>query len=162
MNNKQRERKAAQARQRNKRAKAKRQNERAEVLESSRGHRHSNWHQWSFWGAIILIGVVFGFVVSALILSVAEVYGAEPKVAADCTCQGHKLYGTVQFVEAGEDLKIRYVEAFEDLKVRYVIAFADACGEWQVVEAFPDLKVRVVEAFEDLKVRFVDAFPGML
>jgi len=79
----------------------------------------------------------------------------------DCTFNGYKLYGRIQFVESFPDIKVQVVSAFPDLKVKIVDAFPDNCGEWQIVDAFPDLKVKMVNAFPDIKIQYVDAFPGM-
>lgn len=86
---------------------------------------------------------------------------AEDKVGKDCSFKGKRLWGKVQFVSSGADLKIELVTAFADLKVLKVTAFPDSCGKWQTVTAYPDLKVQVVTAYSDLKVQYVTAFPGV-
>jgi hypothetical protein len=80
----------------------------------------------------------------------------------DCTFDGFKLYGKIQFVESFPDLKVQVVESFPDLKVKIVDSFPDECGEWQIVDSFPDLKVKIVESFPDIKIKFVESFPGLL
>jgi hypothetical protein len=87
--------------------------------------------------------------------------GNNEEVDNDCTCNGFKLYGKVQFVDAFPDLKVQVVDAFPDLKVKVVDAFPDECGEWEVVDAFPDIKIQIVDAFPDIKIQYVDAFPGI-
>ncbi len=79
----------------------------------------------------------------------------------DCTCNGFKLYGKIQFVESFADIKVEVVESFPDLKVKIVNSFPDDCGEWQIVDSFPDLKVQIVESFADMKIKFVESFPGL-
>jgi hypothetical protein len=86
---------------------------------------------------------------------------AEDKVGKDCTLKGKKLWGKVQVVEIGADIKVQVVTAFPDLKVQRVTAFPDSCGKWQTVTAFPDLKVQIVTAFPDLKIQYVTSFPGV-
>ncbi len=86
---------------------------------------------------------------------------SDPKIASDCTWNGFKLYGKIQFVEHFPDIKIQIVEHFPDLKVKIVEHFPDACGKWQIVEHFPDLKVQIVEHFPDIKIKYVEHFPGI-
>jgi len=86
---------------------------------------------------------------------------AGKKVAPDCSFNGMKLYGKIQFVDAWPDIKVQSVEAFPDLKVKMVDAFPDKCGQWQSVDAFPNLRVKLVDSFPDIKIKFVGAFPGL-
>ena len=81
--------------------------------------------------------------------------------SGDCSWNGIKLYGKVQFVTSFPDVKIQYVESFPDIKVQWVTSFPDDCGEWQEVTSFPDFKVQVVTSFPDVKVQEVTSFPGM-
>ncbi len=78
----------------------------------------------------------------------------------DCSYNGIKLHGKVQFVDAFPDIKIQIVKSFPDLNVKLVSAFPDNCGEWEVVESFPDFKVKIVESFPDLKIQYVESSPG--
>jgi len=94
-----------------------------------------------------------------VLLTVAQ--AGERKVRPDCTCNGKRLYGKVQFVDSFPDLKVKVVNAFPDLKVKMVDAFPDRCGEWQSVDTFPDLKVQMVDTFPDITIQFVEAFPGL-
>jgi len=96
-----------------------------------------------------LIGVVGSFA------------SAGKKISPDCTFNGMKLYGKIQFVDSWPDIKVKSVEAFPDLKVKVVDAFPNKCGQWQSVDAFPDLKVKLVDSFPDIKIKFVQAFPGL-
>lgn len=82
-------------------------------------------------------------------------------VNPDCTFNGFKLYGKVQFVTSFPDIKIKFVESFPDIKVKIVESFPDDCGEWQIVTSFPDIKVQVVESFPDVTVKYVESFPGL-
>lgn len=79
----------------------------------------------------------------------------------DCTFDGMKLYGKIEFVNSFPDIKIQVVESFPDLKVKIVESFPDECGKWQIVNSFPDLKVQIVESFPDIKIKFVESFPGL-
>ena len=79
----------------------------------------------------------------------------------ECTFNGIRLFGELQFVESFPDLTVQVVESFPDLKVKIVDSFPDDCGEWQIVDSFPDVKVKIVESFADIKVKFVDSFPGI-
>ncbi|MBT8379259.1 MAG: hypothetical protein KJN64_08510 [Ignavibacteria bacterium] len=79
----------------------------------------------------------------------------------ECSFNGIKLYGKIQFVESFPDITIKVVESFPDLEVKIVDSFADDCGEWQIVDSFPDIKIKIVESFPDLKIKFVESFPGI-
>lgn len=79
----------------------------------------------------------------------------------ECSFNGIKLNGKIQFVESFPDLTVQVVESFPDLKVKIVDSFPDDCGEWQIVDSFPDIKVKIVESFADIKVKFVESFPGI-
>lgn len=79
----------------------------------------------------------------------------------DCTWNSFKLYGNIQFVETGEDIRVSIVDSFPDLEVKIVDSFPDECGEWKIVDSFPDLKVKIVGSFPDLKIKFVESFPGL-
>lgn len=101
--------------------------------------------------ALLFLVSLFGF--SSL--------AARNPVGADCTYNGKKLYGKIQFVQNFADIKIKVVRNFPDLKVKFVDNFADRCGEWTVVENFPDLKVQIVENFPDIEVQYVENWPGL-
>jgi len=79
----------------------------------------------------------------------------------ECTFNGIRLFGKIQFVESFPDLTVKVVESFPDLEVKIVNSFPDECGEWQIVDSFPDLKVKIVESFADIKIKFVESFPGI-
>ena len=79
----------------------------------------------------------------------------------DCTFNGLKLYGKIQFVDSFPDIKVQIVNSFPDLEVKIVDSFPDNCGEWQIVDSFPDLKVQIVDSFADLKIKYVESFPGI-
>lgn len=103
------------------------------------------------------------FLLSALLLSAALLPGpaAAGKVNPDCTWNGHRLYGKVEFVKVGADVKVEFVPIGQDLKVEFVNAFPNRCGQWQVVNAFPDLRVEIVNIGADLRVEVVNNFPGL-
>jgi hypothetical protein len=79
----------------------------------------------------------------------------------ECSFNGIKLHGKIQFVESFPDITIKVVESFPDLKVKIVDSFPDDCGEWQIVDSFPDIKIKIVESFPDLEIKFVESFPGI-
>jgi hypothetical protein len=79
----------------------------------------------------------------------------------ECSFNGMKLYGKIQFVESFPDITIKVVESFPDLEVKIVESFPDECGEWQIVDSFPDLKIKIVESFPDIEIKFVESFPGI-
>ena len=79
----------------------------------------------------------------------------------ECSFNGIKLNGKIQFVESFPDLTVQVVESFPDLKVKIVDSFPDDCGEWQIVDSFPDIKIKIVESFPDIKIKFVESFPGI-
>ncbi|MEI8270114.1 MAG: hypothetical protein WCG45_01980 [bacterium] len=85
----------------------------------------------------------------------------DSQVKADCTWNGHKLYGKITYVNDFPDIKIKIVDNFPDLKVQLVDNFPNSCGKWQIVDNLPDLKVKIVTDFPDIKVKFVNDFPGI-
>ena len=66
----------------------------------------------------------------------------------ECSFNGIKLNGKIQFVESFPDLTVQVVESFPDLKVK-------------IVDSFPDIKIKIVESFADIKIKFVESFPGI-
>jgi len=82
-------------------------------------------------------------------------------VGSDCTFNGKKLYGKVQFVTSFPDIKVQIVDSFPDLKVQKVSSFPDSCGKWEEVSSFPDIKVQIVDSFPDIKIQYVTSFPGV-
>ncbi len=96
-----------------------------------------------------------------VMLIASTALAGDSKMGAGCSFNGKRLYGKVQKVNGGADVKVQAVTAFPDLKVQLVTAFPDACGKWEYVTAFPDFTVELVTAFPDIKVEFVTAFPGI-
>lgn len=86
---------------------------------------------------------------------------AVPFPAAACEWKGKKLFGTVQFVTSGADLKIQYVDSYADINVQMVKSNPSSCGQWQEVSSGAVLKVQIVNSFPDLKVKLVTSNPGM-
>src|SRR5688500_17062625 len=82
------------------------------------------------------------------------------KQSADCSNNGDKLYGRIQFVTSFPDIKVKVVTSFPDLKVKIVENAPTKCGEWKIVNEFPDLKVQLVVSAADIKIQFVQSFPG--
>ena len=102
------------------------------------------------------------FCIGLLILSGVAIAQDKDSINKDeCTFNGIKLHGKIQFVESFPDLTVQVVESFPDLKVKIVDSFPNDCGEWQIVDSFPDVKVKIVEAFADIKIKFVESFPGI-
>jgi len=107
---------------------------------------------------------LFQFLITLLFLLSANIIYAQSEDennSGNCTHNGFKLYGKIQFVESFPDITIKVVESFPDLKVKIVNSFPHECGEWQIVDSFPDLKVKIVESFPDIKIKFVESFPGL-
>jgi len=106
---------------------------------------------------------VLSVIVVSLITSNSYLFAqSEDEINEDeCTFNGMKLYGKIQFVDSFPDMTVQVVESFPDLKVKIVNSFPDDCGEWQIVDSFPDIKVKIVESFADIKVKFVESFPGI-
>lgn len=100
------------------------------------------------------------FLIAALV-AIGSVEPAEKKIGEDCTFEGKKLYGKIQFVCSSPDIKVKSVDAFPDLKVKIVEVFPDKCGQWRIDNSFPDLRVQFVDSFPDLTVKFVETFPGL-
>ncbi len=96
-----------------------------------------------------------------LLLFVDSASATGKKVATDCTYNGKKLWGKVQFVDSFPDFKVKAVDNFPDLKVKMVNSFPDKCGLWQSVDSFPELKIQLVDNFPDFTVKFVTSFPGL-
>ncbi len=95
-----------------------------------------------------------------LLLGIGTALAAD-KVGKDCTYKGKRLWGKVQTVQSGADLKVQVVNSFPDLKVQQVTSFPDSCGKWQTVNSFPDLKIQIVTSFPDIKIQYVSSFPGV-
>jgi len=102
------------------------------------------------------------FILSLTILnSIAFAQSEDQMNEEECSFNGIKLNGKIQFVESFADLTVQVVESFPDLEVKIVDSFPDDCGEWQIVDSFPDVKVKIVESFADIKIKFVESFPGI-
>ena len=80
------------------------------------------------------------------------------RIKCDCTFNGIKLWGNVQYVSFFPDFKVK-VSAFPDLNV-YETYFPSKCGEWHTVTAFPDFTVQLVDFFEDFDIAH-SSFPGI-
>lgn len=101
-------------------------------------------------------------IVILILLSTLSFAQSEDEInEEECSFNGIKLYGKIQFVESFPDLTIQVVESFPDLEVKIVESFPDDCGEWQIVDSFPDIKIKIVESFADIKIKFVESFPGI-
>ncbi|HEX7839253.1 MAG TPA: hypothetical protein VF469_17365 [Kofleriaceae bacterium] len=108
------------------------------------------------------IAVVLGAVMIPVAVAVswpASARGSFDRKA--CTFNGKKLYGKIQEVKSGADVRVQVVKSFGDLKVQKVSSFASHCGQWQMVDAFGNTKVQFVSSFGDVKIQYVSSFPGV-
>ena len=80
------------------------------------------------------------------------------RIKCDCTYNGTKLWGNVQFVSNFPDFKVK-ISSFPDLNVEESY-FPLQCGQWHTVTAFPDFTVQIVDMFEDFDIAY-SAFPGI-
>jgi hypothetical protein len=80
------------------------------------------------------------------------------RIKCDCTFNGKKLWGKVQYVDMFPDFKVSK-SLFPDLNVTETM-FPSKCGEWHTVDMFPDFTVQLVDMFEDFSI--ADSyFPGI-
>jgi hypothetical protein len=80
------------------------------------------------------------------------------RIKCDCTYNGVKLWGKVQYVDIFPDFKVK-VSPFPDLNVEETY-FGLKCGQWEIVTAFPDFTVQKVTMFEDFDIAY-SPFPGI-
>ena len=80
------------------------------------------------------------------------------RIKCDCTFNGVKLWGNVQYVTMFPDFKVK-VSAFPDLNVNETY-FGSQCGQWHIVTSFPDFTVQIVDMFEDFDIAY-SSFPGI-
>lgn len=99
--------------------------------------------------------------VSVVVVVAASPAFGQSKIGRDCTFKGKPLWGRVQFVTSGADLKIEIVSLGADLKVMEVSSLPNACGKWQTVTAVPDLRVQIDTVAPDLKIEYVADLPGV-
>lgn len=78
-----------------------------------------------------------------------------------CYFEGHRLYGDVEVVEYGGDIRVQAVDFAADIRVEKVEYGAYSCGEWHFVKFGGDFSVEFVDYAADLRVQFVDFAPGM-
>lgn len=71
------------------------------------------------------------------------------------------LFGKVEIVQTGADLKVELVKVGADIKVEVVNVGAASCGKVEIVEVGADVKVEIVEVGADLKVEIVDSGSGI-
>ena len=74
--------------------------------------------------------------------------------------KGCHVYGKIQFVEYGEDYKVKFVGVLADLEIKYVDLFADSPGEWDIVDYGARYKIKIVDFGQDFTVKEVSIFPG--
>jgi hypothetical protein len=77
-----------------------------------------------------------------------------------CTYNGHKLYGAIQEVSSGADVRVQVVSSFGDIRVQKVSSFADSCGQWQMVSSGANTRVQFVSSGADVRIQYVSSFPG--
>ena len=73
----------------------------------------------------------------------------------------YPLYGKVEVVKSGADLKVQIVNVGADLKVELVNVGANSCGKVEVVEVGADVKVEIVEVGADIKVEIANVGAGI-
>lgn len=71
------------------------------------------------------------------------------------------LYGKVEVVKTGADLKVQIVNVGADLKVELVNVGANSCGKVEVVNVGADVKVEIVEVGADIKVEVTNVGAGI-
>ena len=70
------------------------------------------------------------------------------------------IYGSVKFVDFGQDYKIKFVEFGEDIKIKYVSSGANNSGKWKIVDFGENYKLKKVEFGEDFRVKIVSFGEG--
>ena len=114
------------------------------------------------WFVFIFIILLFSFTPYDTTVPESGNYGAIiPKIQANCTFKGKKLWGKVKFVTAFADFKVQMAQYTPELKVKLVDYNPSNCGEWQVSQWFPDFKVQIVEGYGDFRIQLVDTVPGL-
>lgn len=73
----------------------------------------------------------------------------------------YPLYGKVEVVTSGADLKVQIVNVGADLNVELVNVGANSCGKVEVVNVGADVKVEIVEVGADIKVELVNVGAGI-
>jgi hypothetical protein len=78
-------------------------------------------------------------------------------ITKDCRCNGTRLYGDVQILEAGSGamFKVRIANPAA-LDVRRINGKPKNCGDWQFVYNWPDFTIEFVDDNEDFTIRFVN------
>tara|TARA_B110000003_G_C16601494_1_gene515834 strand:+ start:339 stop:1481 length:1143 start_codon:yes stop_codon:yes gene_type:complete len=66
------------------------------------------------------------------------------------------VFGSVKFVDFGEDYKVKFVDFGEDLNVKFVDFGATEKGKWKTVNFGERYKIKIVDFGEDFKVKIVD------
>lgn len=64
------------------------------------------------------------------------------------------VFGRIQFVERGEDFKVRIVSwnGDADKTIDIVKGDASSAGKWKIVSNNPDYKIKLVHCYEDFSV----------
>lgn len=96
-----------------------------------------------------------------LMISLLSLDAKTGKASSNCTLNGKPLYGFIQIVDTGEDVKIQNVTTAPDLKIEVVKSGPSRCGQWLFVNTGANLKVRFVNTGADLHIQFVTTGPGL-
>jgi hypothetical protein len=65
------------------------------------------------------------------------------------------VYGSIKFVDFGEDYKVKFVDFGEDIKIKYVNFGANKSGQWRIVNFGENYKLKQVAFGEDFRVKIV-------
>ncbi len=71
------------------------------------------------------------------------------------------LYGNVEIVNVGADIKVEIVNVGADIKAEIVKYGANDCGQFEIVNVGADIKVEIVNLGSDIKVEIVNLGSGM-
>ena len=98
----------------------------------------------------LLSGAFPVFAVPCLGAAGEEVYSGKPsrkELAAS-------VFGRIQFVDYGEDFKVRIASwnGDADKTIDIVTGDASSSGKWKIVSRNPDYKIRIVHCYEDFSV----------
>ena len=110
--------------------------------------------------------IIYGGIVFLGILVVDPVLGSEILSNLNSSASGSgkskycHVFGKIQYVDYGEDYKVKFVNSSGNLDVKFVEYGADSPGEWKVVEYGEDFKIRIVEYGEDFTIRRVQYGAG--
>jgi len=74
--------------------------------------------------------------------------------------KGCEVFGKIEFVESGENYKVKILDKGSDLKIRLVSFEANSKGKWELVNSGANYKLKIVDFGEDFSVEEVDFGEG--